>query len=236
MKYSIVIPAYNESDNIGNSIKCLERQNIPRSEFEIVVVDNNSSDNTHQVALNAGADVVVKELKMGTNLARQCGFEKAKGEIVAFLDADCEPPSDWLERIAIDLSKKDVAAVSGPYDYGFKGLASVVMDYIYFQYIAYYAPLILGFLFRRKAGIITGGNFAAKREVIKAIGGLPPLTFWGDDSATAMLISRRVGKVFFDADLIVKSSARRFEKAGFLKMSYLYAIAYLKVFFSKEFI
>jgi len=235
MKYSVIIPAHNEGESIAKTINALKTQNIPRRDFEIIVVDNLSTDDTYEKAFEAGADVVVKENKKGTNIARQAGFENSKGEIVAFLDADCIPPCDWLQKIEKDLSQKNVAAVSGPYDYGFKGAQKFIND-IYTRHIAPPVPRILEFVFRKKAGIVIGGNFAAKREVIEAIGGLPPLTFWGDDVAIAMSISRKVGRVLFDIDLNVKSSAERFEQKGFWKLGIKYMFEYLKIFFADDFL
>jgi len=234
MKFSIVIPAYNEADCISSSVNALKKQDIERSEFEIIVVDNNSIDATFAVAKEAGADKVVKETKKGTNPARQRGYEESQGSIIAFLDADSEPPPDWLRKIEKDLSGPGVAAVSGPFDYGFAGFKKIA-DRIYTKKILTNIPQTLKFLFRRKAGVMIGGNFAVWRSTLEKIGGLPPLVFCGEDAATAMLISRRVGKVIFDPDLAVKSSPRRFEKSGFLRLTIRYIFAYLKSYFSPHY-
>jgi len=233
MKYSIIIPAYNEAETIANAINAVKAQNIPRKDFEIVVADNVSTDNTYELALKSGADVVIKESKKGANLARQAGFQNSQGEIAVFLDADCIPPPDWLERIEKDFSQTNIAAVSGIYDYQFKGIYKII-NYLYTKYIAPPAPRILEFIFGKKAGIIIGGNFAAKREAIEAIGGLPPLVFWGDDSTTAMLISRKAGKVVFDLNLIIKSSGRRFQEHGFFRLGFRYIFEYLKAYFNAD--
>ncbi len=235
MKYSIVIPAYNEEKYVKNSIRALKEQNVvDRSEFEIIVVDNNSTDNTYEEAKKEGADVVIKEPEKGTNIARQAGFKISKGEIVAFLDADSSPIPNWLEKIDEDLNKKGVAAVSGPYEYGVKGLPYFLLRF-YDKYLLGFGLDVLRVVFGRKNGMIFGGNFAAKRIALEKIGGLPPLKYWGDDAAVAMLISRKVGKVLFDPDLLVRSSTRRFEKYGFSKMIFNYIVEYLKVFFNKDF-
>ncbi len=234
MKYSVIIPTHNEAENIGKAISVLNKQSVSRKDFEIIVVDNLSTDNTFEAARKAGADKVIKENIKGTNIARQTGFKNSQGEIVAFLDADCEPLPNWLELIDKDLASGEIKAVSGPFDYGFTGLTKK-LDYIYTRKILPNIPALLHFLFRKKAGVIIGGNFAARRNVIEAIGGLPPLAFWGDDVAIAMLISRRVGKVVFNPKLIVKSSPRRFEKTGMANLLFRYIGAYLKIFFSKEF-
>ncbi len=233
MRYSVIIPAHNEAENIVNAINALKAQNIQRKDFEIIVVDNLSTDNTYEKALEAGADIVVKGNKKGANMARQAGFENSKGQISVFLDADCIPPRNWLEKITKDLSKSGIAAVSGPYDYNFKGIYWVI-NYIYTNWVAPPGTRILQFIFRKKAGIIIGGNFAARREVIDAIGGLPPLAFWGDDATIAMLISRKVGKVLFDLKLIVKSCDDRFERIGFFKLGFKYLVEYIKAFFNAD--
>lgn len=229
MKFSVVIPAYNEAEYVAKAITAVKNQNLPRSQFEIIVVDNNSTDNTSEIAKKTGADKVLKEKKQGTNLARQRGFEESQGEIVVFLDADCEVPPDWLERIEKNLNRNGVAAVSGPYDYGFGGIKKLADDF-YTGFVFKYLDRILYFLFWKKAGVIIGGNLGVWRWALEKIGGLPPFSFHGDDAATAMLLARNVGKVIFDPKLKVKSSPRRFEKQGLFKTNAKYVKSYLKAY------
>lgn len=235
MKFSVVIPAYNESRFIARSIYGLKQQNVNRDEFEIIVVDNNSTDDTAAIAKSAGADVVITEMIRGTNFARQRGFVESRGQIVAFLDADSEPPQDWLQRIEQDLLQPGVVAVSGPFDFGFGGRVKQRLDHLYCHKLLPHLSVILFFLFRRRAGVIIGGNFGVWRRSLEAIGGLPLLEFWGDDTAIAMLLSRRVGTVLFDPYLIVRSSARRFERHGFVRLALRYAWAYFRIYFSRQF-
>jgi glycosyltransferase involved in cell wall biosynthesis len=232
-RFSVVIPAYNESKTIVHAIASLKRQNVPREAFEIIAVDNNSTDDTAVAAHRAGADKVVAEHEKGTNFARQRGFLVSEGKIVAFLDADSTVPHDWLMRIEMSLLKPGVAAVSGPYDYGFRGLRLWV-DKLFQNILFAHLAEILKFLFHRRGGVIIGGNFAAWRWAIEKIGGLPPLRFWGDDAAIAMLIARKAGRVFFNPGLRVKSSPRRFKEEGFFSLEIRYIRAYFKVYFSKE--
>ena len=235
IKFSIVIPAHNEEKNIGNAVKSLLGLNYNREDFEIIVVDNASVDKTSEKAKSAGADKIVLELNKGTNFARERGRLEASGEIVAFLDGDSEVDPDWLIKIEKDLSISGVVVVSGPFNYGFKGLRKILDD-IYTGHILTVIPQVLFFIFRRKAGILIGGNFAGFAPAFEKIGGFPPLKFWGDDAAIAMLISRKVGRVLFDPDLRIKSSPRRFEDVGFSFLSFRYVGSYLKIYFSKDYI
>lgn len=231
MKFSIVIPGYNEEKLIDRPIKALLKQSVPRKNFEIIVVDNNSTDKTKQVSRKAGADIVVTEKEKGTNLARQKGVDVSQGKIIAFLDADCEPPQDWLKKIEKILKQKGVSAVSGPYDYGFTGWRHL-LERLYTHLLFTHLDTTFFILFGRRAGEIMGGNFATTRKAIEKIGGLPPIIFHGDDSSIAMLMARNVGRVIFTTDLIVKSSPRRFEKRGLFRTTLLYAYYYFKSYFS----
>jgi glycosyltransferase involved in cell wall biosynthesis len=230
-KISIIIPAWNEEGHIATAISALKKQNFPREDFEIIVVDNNSSDNTRDVAQAAGADLVLQEKEQGTNMARNCGLRSATGEILAFLDADCEPPTDWLSHIVKNFENAKISATSGPYDYGFKRVKKYC-NLFYTHFVFVWFPDVLQFIFRKKAGIIIGGNFAVRKSAIQIIGEFPRFRFFGDDTAIATVLSRRVGKVFFDPTLIVKSSPRRMEKRGVLRTTFIYIYHFFKVYFT----
>ncbi len=234
MKFSIVIPVFNEAENITAAMNALLIQTVGRNNFEIIVVDNNSTDASFVIAERSGADLVIKETRQGTNMARQAGLAVAKGEIIAFLDMDCVPPPGWLAKMESDLADPSIAAVSGPFDYEFTGVKKY-LEIIYTNFMLPNISAVLKLLFGKKSGVLIGGNFAARRSTFTAIGGLPDLDFWGDDAAIAMLISRRVGPVRFDPKLRVKSSPRRFARVGFLKLVVQYEVEYFKTFFSKKY-
>lgn len=231
IKFSVIIPAYNEEEFIEAPIRALHRQSVPRGTFEVIVVDNNSKDRTSEAARRAGADKVILETTQGTNIARQRGVVESSGKILAFLDADCVPPHDWLEKIETFLNQPGIAAVSGPYDYQFQGFKRH-MNHIYTHRIFPHLDESLTIIFGKKAGTMMGGNWAARRATIEKIGGLPPIAFYGDDATTAIMISRKVGKVLFTPKLEVASSARRFERQGLIRTTLKYARHYLDAYFS----
>lgn len=112
-RFSVVIPAYNEADFLGSCLDSLLAQDF-RDPYEIIVVDNNSTDATADVARSRGV-TVVHEPKPGVCSARQCGTAAARGEIVVSTDADTTFGSDWLSRI--DRAFRDDparVAVAGP--------------------------------------------------------------------------------------------------------------------------
>ncbi|MCX7967974.1 MAG: glycosyltransferase family 2 protein [Armatimonadetes bacterium] len=90
MKVSVIIPARNEADKIGLTIKSLIETKPPEiGDTEIVVVDDASTDETSEVARKAGATKVVKLSRHGgKGAALRCGVEETGGEILLFVDAD----------------------------------------------------------------------------------------------------------------------------------------------------
>ncbi|MBI3255845.1 MAG: glycosyltransferase [Candidatus Andersenbacteria bacterium] len=98
---SIVIPAYNEAQAISKTLASLVAQDFS-GEFEVIVVDNNSSDGTAQVA-KAFQDKlnlkVIHEPHQGRGAARAAGFAAAQSRIICSTDADTIVPSNWLTEI-----------------------------------------------------------------------------------------------------------------------------------------
>jgi glycosyltransferase involved in cell wall biosynthesis len=95
---SVVIPTYNEESTITRCLQSLASQDLPRQEFEIIVVDGNSSDKTRDIAAKF-ADRVMIQTSPKVGGARNDGIIAAHGSIVATTDADCICPPNWLSTI-----------------------------------------------------------------------------------------------------------------------------------------
>jgi len=97
---SVIIPVFNDVDGLKRCLAALTSQTYERSHYEIVVVDNGSADlDSVKAVVNAHDGVVFAvELTPGSYAARNKGITLARGEAIAFTDADCIPHSDWLER------------------------------------------------------------------------------------------------------------------------------------------
>lgn len=97
IRFSIVIPARNEADYLDRTLAGLGRQDFP-GRFEVIVVDNGSTDETAAIAERRGVQVIHEE-RRGVCQAREAGTRAAGGEIVISTDADTCHPVDWLSRI-----------------------------------------------------------------------------------------------------------------------------------------
>jgi glycosyltransferase involved in cell wall biosynthesis len=112
-RFSVVVPAYNESAMLSACLQSLADQDFTGT-YEVIVVDNNSTDQTPQIARLHGA-TVVGEQHAGVCWARQAGSAAAGGEIIVSTDADTTFDKGWLSRIDQTFSaSRDCVAVTGP--------------------------------------------------------------------------------------------------------------------------
>jgi len=114
-KFSIIVPAYNAAHTITTCIHALQSQiNVP-ADYEIIIVDNGSTDNTIDLARRSKVKVIHQQQK-GPASARNMGIHAAKGSILCFTDADCEPTPTWLSEITAPLiANPDIAGCKGAY-------------------------------------------------------------------------------------------------------------------------
>lgn len=115
MNITVIIPAYNEEAYIGHCLQSLRHQSVKAE--EILVIDNNSTDKTVEIAKGFPEVTVISEKKQGMIYARNCGFNHAKGDVIARCDADCRPPPHWIARIHENTQKGHFDALTGPMAY-----------------------------------------------------------------------------------------------------------------------
>lgn len=116
VRVSVIIPALNEEEMIGECLDCLDQSEFFRNSFEVIVVDNGSTDRTMEIACSYSSRFKVIVLqKIGVNISalRNLGAVEAKGEILAFLDADCLVPRDWLTNATRQLQSEETGIVGG---------------------------------------------------------------------------------------------------------------------------
>lgn len=109
---SVVTPAYNEGDNIRKCIASLQNQDFPRENYEIIVVDNNSSDNTAEVVKSLDVTYTF-EGKQGCGEARNAGIRLARGEIIALIDSDCIADPGWLKHLVAAFDDPTIGCAAG---------------------------------------------------------------------------------------------------------------------------
>jgi glycosyltransferase involved in cell wall biosynthesis len=155
---TVVIPVLNDSAMLENALACLKAQ--LRSADEIIVVDNGSADDSARVAAAAGARVIIQP-RAGIWPAAASGYDAARGEIIARIDADSRPPADWLLHIEAEfVDSPDVDVLTGPGDfYDGGGLTTLLGQNLYIGGYFWALSLWLG------NPPVFGSNFAMRREM-----------------------------------------------------------------------
>jgi cellulose synthase/poly-beta-1,6-N-acetylglucosamine synthase-like glycosyltransferase len=115
---SVVVPIYNGESDLPDLINCLLSQTYPQDRVEFLLVDNNSSDRTLNLlkttAISHPVIQVLSENQIQSSYAaRNVGIRAAKGEIIAFTDADCHPQPQWLQCLIQPFIDSNVVIVAG---------------------------------------------------------------------------------------------------------------------------
>jgi len=120
-RLTVLVCTHNRADLLRGALESLEGQSLERARFEVLVVDNASTDSTSTVVAECAArgaiDVrCVREEELGLDAARNRGIREAAGEIVAFLDDDARAQSDWAAGILAGFERHDAPILGGRVD------------------------------------------------------------------------------------------------------------------------
>lgn len=232
LKLSVVIPAYNEEAEIGKCLDSILKQDLAKDEFEVVVVDNASTDKTAEI-IKKYPFKYVYEAQKSVVIARQTGTDAAQGEIIVSADADTVYPKNWLSQIKknFDNNHRLVAVVGWIYYRGtstFFNLTAALGQQINLFFSKHFA----------KFPLVFAANFAFKKKALARIGGYPShLPEFGDQQ---YLLKRflRLGRVIVDPGVKCFTSNRQLREPGkniFVYNGWYRLIGYpVNLFFEKE--
>lgn len=201
---SILLCAYNEEENIERTLLSLRRQQT-RARFEIVGVDNGSTDSTNSI-LRACVDVTLVCPERGKIPCIKSGLKLTQGNIVAFADADTIYPENWIEEIFSRFEMEDEPLfVFGPSETGMRPrfLADA------FSCLFARASILCGVC------ASTGFNMAVRRDVLsEVVNGIGDVALSGWAIGTALLRVYGRKKVVFLASMIAPKNMRRIHRRG----------------------
>ncbi len=201
LKISVVIPAYNEEVLIVDCLEAIMAQSI--QPYEVIVVDNNSTDNTAEIAARYENVKVVGEKRQGIFFARNAGFNAATGDIIARTDADSQPAPNWLEVVTKYFENNDSAAVTGRLEFS---------DVFGLRLLAKSEAVVRRKLINstKLPKFLAGANMAIRRQVWQAVWSstCSQLHIHEDVDLTIHLLG--VGhNISFESNMVVSTSARR---------------------------
>jgi glycosyltransferase involved in cell wall biosynthesis len=217
---TVIVCAYNESQYLPACLHSLLAQSRPAD--EILVVDNASSDGTGTAARAIAGITVIDEATKGLVIAREAARRVAKGDILAYVDADCRVPLQWLERIEQRFQRQPaLVAVTGPYRFYDWDLSGRTLLRAYDLLLAPPTHLLVHHGFGAGA-ILYGGNFAVRREALEQIGGFDrSIEFHGEDTNLGRRLTP-LGRIAVAGECWIWTSARRYRSMGKRKVFGLY--------------
>lgn len=112
--YSVIVPAYQAAETLPACLSALAAQTISSRDYEVIVVDDGSTDKTVEVARAAGVTVITQP-HAGAASARNRGATAACGKLLLFTDADCAPVPGWIEALSVPFVDPEVAGAKGTY-------------------------------------------------------------------------------------------------------------------------
>jgi glycosyltransferase involved in cell wall biosynthesis len=197
---SVVIPHFNSLATLKRCVSLLDRQTFRRDRFEIIVADNNSSCGIDAVRLAAPAARVIPANEQGAGPARNAGVAASKGSILAFIDSDCLPNFDWIE--------KGVAAIQA---YDFIGGRVVVISQDPLRPTPVEAfEMVFAFdneRYVKRVGFSVTSNMFVWRSIFDAVG--PFRTGVAEDMDWAFRACAQTYRLGYIEDLIVEHPARQ---------------------------
>lgn len=188
MRVSVVIPVYNDRLRLERCLTALQNQTYP--DFEILVVDNRSTENIYSVCEKFPNVAYLFESAPGSYAARNRGIEYAQGDVIAFTDSDCIPDVDWLVQGIVALQcDPGIGLVGGRIEFFFKGKQPTVAEYIdsicYLQQRTYII----------RDHYAAGANLMVLRKVIDQVGGF--------DDRLLSLGDKEFGQRVYNADWLL---------------------------------
>ena len=201
---SIVIPVFNEENHLKKSLDALKKQIEPGD--EVIVVDNNSTDKSAEIARSYKFVTLIHEPKQGRGHARNAGFNRAKGDILCRLDGDSIVAPTWLAEIRKTFSNPSIDAVTG---YGktiidphFRSIVSVYWSWAYFKEMLGYDGL----------PTLWGANMAITKKMwlkVRDNTCLDDHTVH-EDQDLGLLVLAKNGKIVLNKKLLIYADGERF--------------------------
>lgn len=175
---SVIVCSYNRSRLLERALRALSAQSLPSERFEVIVVDDGSTDDTPEVCRNLARQLpnlryISTGANQGLSKARNAGLKAARSEYLLFIDDDCVAGPHWVERMGEALLKYDIAAGA---------VASPTESYLKLCHnISEFHPFMPGHKEEGPKLFIAGANMGLKRSVVEELGGFGQRTVPAED-------------------------------------------------------
>lgn len=225
--FSIIIPTLNEEKYLPRLLEGLKKQKD--KDFEIIIVDGNSTDKTKEVVDHFNQYLPIKFFqvkKRNVSYQRNFGGRRAKGKYLIFLDADCEIFPSFIVKLKKSIDKE-------------KGLFFIPFSlpergYKEFGPIFSLINLIIDVSQNVNRPFSAGGNMIIEKHLFNLLGGFNEKLFISEDHHLVFYASKWGVRSKFLPQVKIRVSLRRLKKEGGVKLFYKYLLATIQYLFGKK--
>ncbi len=187
--FSIIVPVYNAQDMISVCIESLLALNYPKDRYEILMVDNNSTDKTAEIIKKYPVTYLLEDKFQTSYASRNRGIANAKGDVLVFTDSDCVVDKDWLQEPSEIFADKTIGALGGK-----------VLPYKPQTWIAKYQGRVFAHdnesnmsddKIKNRNAVCTTANAFYRRDVFDAVGPFQQELYSGGDFEFALRVQKQ---------------------------------------------
>jgi glucosyl-dolichyl phosphate glucuronosyltransferase len=233
---SVIIPTHNRAGLLGITLTSLTRQTVSCQDFEVIVVDNGSTDNTKEVVNSFCSSLLpnlryVQEPIPGLHAGRHCGLRESKGSVLTFADDDIEAYPTWLEGIRESFSDEQVALVGGKCEPHYESQLPEWIENLWInveegRYLVYFSLLDFGNTTKAiEPYYVFGCNFSIRKDVLLKVKGFHPdgmpqdlLKYRGDGET---FVAEQVQKLGLKTIYNPKASVKHWVPSSRMNINYL---------------
>ncbi|MCB9772155.1 MAG: glycosyltransferase [Candidatus Omnitrophica bacterium] len=197
---SIIAPVFNDQNKIGLLIDSLLNQDYPKDLYEVILVDNGSTDQSKDVIAKYPVILLQEDKVQSSYAARNIGIGQANGDILAFIDSDCIADKQWLKQGVATLQSQGADMAGGKVEFFFSPQKTAAEIYDSMMSMQNQVSI-------QEMGASTTANLFVKAKLFKDFGLFAPVKSGGDIQWTSDA-SKKGARIVFAADAIVRHPTR----------------------------
>jgi cellulose synthase/poly-beta-1,6-N-acetylglucosamine synthase-like glycosyltransferase len=199
---SVIVPAFNEAARIASTVAALRAQDYPPGKLQIIVVDNGSTDGTFELLAAMPGILALRETRPGSYAARNLALSHARGEVVAFTDADCRADPGWVRHAVAHLADRGVGIVAGHVELDFGRRPRLSASELFEKCFAFKQAD------NARNRVCVTANWISRRELLEEFGRFDAGVKSGGDHHLATRIAAAGHRIVYARDAVVFHPAR----------------------------
>ena len=231
MEISIILPTYNEKDNIVRLVETIKKLKLEQT-FEILIIDDNSPDGTYQFSKDnlsneKNVKIVLRKNIRGLAFSIKEGIEKSTGEHIIVMDTDFTHDPILIKKMISLSSKYEIIS-------GSRYVSGGYMENQLHGKLSYYYNIMLKFILKTKVNDNLGGYFLIKRNLLNKLEFDKIFYGYGDYFFRLLYFSKNKNAKIIEIPAVYKQRIYGKSKSNFLAMLFKYFYAAVKLRFGKN--